>query len=72
MEPEEEASAAGIYVGLVFFILGFVAIVAYVGWKIKFYRRRIIDDKETLEKEKGKLVGYQDEVIRLRQMKLRH
>ena len=67
---EEQSSQAGVYVGLVFFILGFMALVGYTGWKIRYYHKRILDDNTMMEKEKGKLVGYQDEVIRLRKIKL--
>lgn len=66
----DSASPAGIHAAFVFLILAFIGVVAYTGWKIKFFRRRIIDDKVQIEKEKDMLVGYQDEVIRLRRLKL--
>ena len=52
--------------GLAFFIISFMGVVIYTSWKIKFYNRRIIDDKSSLEKEKEKLVKYHDRVIDLR------
>jgi len=54
----DSASPAGIHAALVFLILVFIAIVGYTGWRIKYFRRRIIDDKGAMEKEKGQLVGY--------------
>lgn len=49
----DAASPAGIHAAFVFLILVFVGVVAYTGWKIKFFRRRIIDDKVEIEKEKS-------------------
>ena len=66
----DSASPAGIHAAFVFLILGFIGVVAYTGWKIKLFRRRIIDDKVQMETEKEQLVGYQEEVIRLRRLKL--
>ena len=66
----DSASPAGIYAAFVFLILVFIGVVVYTGWKIKLFNRRILDDKVEIEKEKGQLVGYQDEVIRLRKLKL--
>lgn len=70
MDEDSEKQLRSLTTTFILMIVIFVLVVIGLGYKIRQFNRSISETKVEIENERMKLVEQQDEVIRLRKLKL--
>ena len=70
VDEESEGRLTGLTWAFVALSLVFICILAYTGYKIRIFQMSISETKGEIDKEHSQLIEFQDEVIRLRKLKL--
>ena len=70
MDEDSEKQLRSLTTIFVIMIILFILVVIALGYKIKQFNKSISETKVEIENERKKLVEQQDEVIRLRKLKL--
>lgn len=70
VDEDSEKQLKSLRTTFILMILVFIGVVVGLGWKIRQFNKSILETKVEIEAERMKLVEQQDEVVRLRKLKL--